>query len=69
MDSSSQRRAYAAIDLTYAQLSLLKGWGCLRRLKALSGACIAALNYNVLHHMYSTWATPDRPYPYRKDQP
>ena len=27
MDPSSQRRAYAAIDLTYAQLSFLKGWG------------------------------------------
>lgn len=26
MASSSQRRAYAAIDLAYAQLSFLKGW-------------------------------------------
>ncbi len=59
MDPSSQRRAYAAIDLAYVQLSFLKGWGGLRGLNALSGACIAALNYNVLHHMCSTWGTSD----------
>ena len=58
MDPSSQRRAYAAIDLTYAQLSFLKGWVWLRGLNALSNACIAALNYNVLHHMCSTLGAP-----------
>lgn len=44
--------------MAYVQLSFLKGWVGPRGLKALSGACIAALNYNVLHHMCSTLGAP-----------
>lgn len=68
MDPSSQRRAYAAIDLTYAQLSFLKGWVGPRGLKALSGACIAPLNYNVFHDMCRNLGATDSPRPHRKDQ-
>lgn len=68
MDPSSQRRAYAAIDLTYAQLSFLKGWVWLRGQETLSNARIAPLNYNVLHDMCRNLGATDSPRPHRKDQ-
>ena len=56
------------ITMTYAQLSFLKGWVWLRGLNALSNACIAALNYNVLHDMCRNLGATDSPRPHRKDQ-